>query len=87
MECLIDDPELRLELGRKARERVSTRLDWRPQAEAYVAVFDEVSGFSQPGPAVPDDGTTPVADAQGRPYVDLEDRDEFNRFLLERRAP
>ena len=58
VERLIDDPALRVELGRKARERVTSRLDWRPQAEAYVGVFDEVLGFSQPGPCVPDDGTT-----------------------------
>ena len=87
VERLIDDPSLRVELGRKARERVSTQLDWRPQAEAYVGVFDQVSGFSQPGPAVPDDGTTADSDAQGRQYVDLEDSDEFERYLRERRAP
>jgi glycosyltransferase involved in cell wall biosynthesis len=87
VETLIDDPELRVELGRKARARVSSRLDWRPQAEAYVAVFDEVSGFTQPGPAVPDDGTRAVVDAQGRPYVDLDDGEEFARYLRERRAP
>ncbi|TXN30510.1 glycosyltransferase family 4 protein [Lacisediminihabitans profunda] len=87
VEKLIDDPTLRVALGEKARERVSTQLDWRPQAEAYVAVFDEVSGFSQPGPAVPDDGTKPECDAQGRRYVDLDDAVEFARFLRERRAP
>ena len=87
VEKLIDDPALRQELGRRGRERVATQLDWRPQAEAYVAVFDDVSGFSQPGPAVPDDATVAVVDAQGRRYVDLDDREEFDRYLLERRAP
>jgi glycosyltransferase involved in cell wall biosynthesis len=87
VERLIDDPALRLELGRKARERVSTQLDWRPQAEAYVAVFDEVSGFSRSGPAVPDDGEKHGTDAQGRRYVDLDDSAEFARYLRERRAP
>lgn len=87
VEKLIDDPALRVELGRKARARVSSELDWRPQAEAYVGVFDEVSGFSRPGPAVPEDGRTPLNDAQGRPYVDLDDDAEFSRFLRERRAP
>ena len=87
VEKLIDDPALRVELGRKARARVSSELDWRPQSEAYVGVFDEVSGFSQPGPAVPEDGRTPLNDAQGRPYVDLDDDAEFSRFLRERRAP
>lgn len=87
VERLIDDPALRVELGRRARERVSTQLDWRPQAEAYVRVFDEVSGFSAPGPAVPDDGATAGTDAQGRRYVDLDDSAEFARYLRERRAP
>ena len=53
VEKLIDDPALRAELGRKARARVVNLLDWRPQAEAYVSVYDELSGFSQVGPAVP----------------------------------
>ncbi|MEO8908100.1 MAG: glycosyltransferase family 4 protein [Microbacteriaceae bacterium] len=87
VERLIDDPALRAELGRRGRERVASQLDWRPQAEAYVSVFDEVSGFSRPGSALPDDGTVSEADAQGRRFVDLEDRDEFDRYLVERRAP
>ena len=87
VERLIDDPDLRIALGMKGRERVSSELDWRPQAEAYVAVFDAVSGFSQPGPAVPDDTGVKASDAQGRHYVDLDDKEEFARYLLERRAP
>lgn len=86
VERLIDDPQLRAELGRKGRERVATVLDWRPQAEAYVGVFDELTGFSQPGPAVPHDGDDAAEDPQGRRYVDLDDSDEFDRYLLERRA-
>ena len=86
VEKLIDDPSLRRELGRRGRERVATTLDWRPQAEAYVGVFDEVSGFSRPGPAVPDTGAASDTDAQGRRFVDVEDRAEFDRFLIERRA-
>lgn len=86
VEALIDDPARRVELGVRARERVSSELDWRPQAEAYVAVFDEVTGFSKPGPAVPDSGTTAERDAQGRQYVPLDDATEFARFLEERRS-
>lgn len=48
VESLADDPARRAALGVRARARVSDVLDWRPQAEAYVAVFDEVSGFSRP---------------------------------------
>jgi len=87
VERLIDDPALRAELGRRGRARVANELDWRPQAEAYVAVFDEVTGFSKPGPAVPDVEGGAAADPQGRPYVDLDDPEEFTRYLVERRAP
>jgi glycosyltransferase involved in cell wall biosynthesis len=87
VEKLIDDPALRIQLGSTGRERVASQLDWRPQAEAYVSVFDSVSGFSRPGPAVPGGGTVGPADAQGRRYVDLDNRAEFDRYLLDRRAP
>lgn len=87
VEALIADPGRRVELGKSARTRVVTELDWRPQAEAYVAVFDAVSGFSQPGPAVPGSGEIATVDAQGRRYVDLENAEEFDRYLRERRAP
>jgi hypothetical protein len=87
VERLIDDPGLRVELGERGRRRVADVLDWRPQAEAYVGVFDELTGFSRPGPAVPDDGVISGADRQGRRYVDLDDRGEARRYLLERRAP
>lgn len=86
VEALIDDPARRTELGIRARERVSTELDWRPQAEAYVSVFDDVTGFSQDGPAVPPSAPSDH-DAQDRRYVPLDDPAEFARFLAERRAP
>lgn len=87
VERLVDNPALRAELGRKGRERVSSQLDWRPQAEAYVRVLDEVTGFSRGGPAVPGGGGVAETDLQGRRYVDLDDREEFDRYLVERRAP
>ncbi|MET1044804.1 MAG: glycosyltransferase family 4 protein [Microbacteriaceae bacterium] len=87
VEALIDDPARRAELGRKARARVATLMDWRPQAEAYVSVFDELSGFSQPGHPVPVTAAdTADTDTEGRPYVDLDDADEFDRYLTERSA-
>ncbi|HUG50457.1 MAG TPA: glycosyltransferase family 4 protein [Terrimesophilobacter sp.] len=86
LEKLIDDPALRAELGRKARARVVNLLDWRPQAEAYVSVYDELSGFSRIGPAVPPLETASDTDPQGRRYVDLDDDDEFTHYLLDRGA-
>ncbi|WP_116950087.1 glycosyltransferase family 4 protein [Jiangella endophytica] len=87
VEKLIDDPGRRAELGRKARARVAAELDWRAQAEAYVSVYDELTGFSRPGPAVPAGEPGQDTDPQGRRYVDLDDTSEFDRYLRERRAP
>ncbi|WP_167042582.1 glycosyltransferase family 4 protein [Salinibacterium sp. ZJ454] len=87
VETLIDDPALRAELGRKARTRVATLMDWRPQAEAYISVFDELSGYSTPGhPVPPTAADTADTDPEGRRYVDLDDTDEFDRYLTERSA-
>ncbi|MCR2784997.1 MULTISPECIES: glycosyltransferase family 4 protein [unclassified Microbacterium] len=87
IEALADDPDARAALGARARARVSAELDWRPQAAAYVAVFDEVSGFSQPGPAVPLSTDLPGVDEQGRAYVPLDDAAELHRYLRLRCAP
>ena len=87
VERLIDDVEQRIELGRRARARVADVLDWRPQAEAYVSVYDGLCGFSQPGPAVPGDANESTTDPEGRRYVDLDDPEEVDRYLVERRAP
>jgi glycosyltransferase involved in cell wall biosynthesis len=88
VETLIDDPGLRADLGRKARRRVASLLDWRPQAEAYVSVFDQLSGFTLPGspPSVPAGGNAAESDSHGRRYVDVDDAEEFTRYLLERGA-
>lgn len=87
VEKLIDDPGLRAELGRQARTRVAAELDWRAQAEAYVSVYDELTGFSRPGPAVAPAEPGRTTDPQGRRFVDLDDTAELDRYLRERRAP
>ncbi|MFC9560124.1 glycosyltransferase family 4 protein [Agromyces sp. NPDC056965] len=87
VEELIDDPDRRAELGAQARARVAAVLDWRPQAAAYVSVYDGLTGFEGPVAAVPESGDAPDAtDPQGRSYVDLDDHEEFRRYLVERRA-
>lgn len=43
-EMLLDDVELRVRLGLAARARVESILDWRPQADSYVSVFDQLLG-------------------------------------------
>lgn len=86
IERLIDDAELRRELGRAARERVSTVLDWRPQAEAYVGVYDRLTGHHRECPAVPENAAVPVRDPHGRPYIDLTNSAEVDHYLLARGA-
>ena len=53
----------------------------------WGAYLDDVTGFSKPGPAVPDAELGAVTDPEGRAYVDLDDAAELDRFILERRAP
>lgn len=87
IETLIDDPVLRADLGRKARARVATLMDWRPQAQAYLSVYDDLAGADRPAlPAGAEDEATSDTDPQGRRYVNLDDAEEFDRYLLERNA-
>lgn len=86
VEQLIDDVELRTRLGRAARNRVAAVLDWRPQAEAYVGVYDRLTGHHVAGPAVPPFGAAATVDARGRTYVDLDDRAAFDEYLVARGA-
>jgi hypothetical protein len=85
VEHLLDDHELRAALAMRARERVSTLLDWRPQRKAFVQVFDRLtgrtSGYDEPVPP-----QRRVIDEQGRRYVNVENPFELRRFVLERTA-
>jgi len=84
IETLIDNPAQRAERGRAARARVSEILDWRPQAEAYVGVYDALTGHHQNGPAVPSCGPAGGLDVRGRRFVDLDDAIEFDQYLIAR---
>jgi glycosyltransferase involved in cell wall biosynthesis len=76
VELLLDDPELRLTMASKARERAARVLDWKPQSEAYVSVFDRlVPPVEVPAGAERRDEQLPV---------DLDDEHEFRRFVLAR---
>lgn len=75
VEWLLDDPGLRCRLARAARQRVSEVLDWRPQAVAYVGVFDRLTGRDVAW--TPD----PVAAPS---YVDVDSDAELSRFVLAR---
>jgi hypothetical protein len=73
--------------GLRARARVCRELDWRPQAQAYVTLYDELSGrrlWKSDASDGSDVGLDPGVDDRGRPYVDLNKREEFERFILQR---
>ncbi|GGR48709.1 glycosyltransferase involved in cell wall biosynthesis [Nocardioides luteus] len=73
VETLLDDPELRVELALRARERAAKVLDWGPQSAAYVSVYDSMCAIQQ---------TTTAVD--GFEYVDLDDPDALRQFVLTR---
>ncbi|TQL69963.1 glycosyltransferase involved in cell wall biosynthesis [Nocardioides albertanoniae] len=73
VESLLDDPELRVELALRARERAAKVLDWSPQSAAYVQVYDAMCAVGE-APAMVD----------GFEYVDLDDPDALRQFVLTR---
>ena len=88
IEALLDDPDRRVELGIAARRRVVAELDWKPQAEAYVGVFDELLD-NPPGAARRAAWpyaahAAQVATAGAADFVDLDDEAELRRFLRDR---
>ena len=90
VEQLLDDPALRLKMALRARSRVSQDLDWRPQACAYVSVYDDMSGIERiesEASLLGDRCLGPGVDDRGRPYVDLNNREELERFILQRSSP
>ena len=77
VEQLFDDPELRLSMAKRARARVAQQLDWRPQARAYVGVFDELFGqvlrATKDTELLGDADSGAGVDDRGRAFVDLTD--------------
>jgi len=75
VERILDDPELRCRMARTARTRVSEELDWRPQAAAYVGVYDRLTGRDLQ--QIPRDAGVPD-------FVDVDSEEELTRFVLAR---
>lgn len=85
VEQLADEEALRRDLGHSARVRVSEKLDWRPQAEAYIGVYDSLLGVERPlGITYPEIGSR-SHDEWGNKLVPLDDDEELDRFIVERR--
>ena len=82
VERLLDDDDLRVEMGLRARRRVAEELDWKAQAAAYARVVDELSGRSTVAPEEPEAEAT--SDEHGRRYVDLHDGDALRSFVRHR---
>jgi glycosyltransferase involved in cell wall biosynthesis len=87
VERLLEDPALRTRMGMRARRRVVDELDWRPQAAAYVGVYDELSGqasASTTGRVVDLEDARTRSERVGIDYVDVDDPDELARFIVNR---
>ncbi len=98
VESLLADGERRVRMGLAARDRVVRHLDWKAQAAAYVAVYDELfATMTGPPTALPDHASGSVdADPRhvrslsawtgGAVPVDLEDEAELARFIRTRQG-
>jgi glycosyltransferase involved in cell wall biosynthesis len=82
VERLLDDDDLRVEMGLRARRRVVDQLDWRAQAAAYVSVLDSLTDQSTVRPPEPTEVAT--HDELGRPYIDLDDEVGLRDFVRNR---
>ncbi|GAA5083484.1 glycosyltransferase family 4 protein [Microbacterium yannicii] len=90
VEALLDDDERRVELGLAARARVAEVLDWRPQAQAYVSVFDKLLGIpvdTARRAAWPHTAHEAARSDDVVQVVDLDDEGELRRFLRDRDTP
>lgn len=85
VERLLDEPDLRAEMGVRARRRVAEKLDWVPQRLAYLRAIGSV----QAGAALDQAPTLLVAEPappEGCAYVPLDDEIELRRFVRYRCA-
>ena len=83
IEELLDDSDLRVHMGLRARELVTRQLDWRSQAVTYVATFDSVAGETRDV-----DVDLAPAGASTDPHEFVADTpQELAHFLRERNRP
>ena len=84
VERLLDDDGLRIAMSLAARARAVALMDWRPQAAAYVGVFDRLAGRAGASGDVVPQAAASDADPQGRHYVDLDPAGELHAFVARR---
>ena len=80
---LLADGDERVRLGLLGRDRVSRELDWTPQAERYVGVWERLLGPQLPPAAAIAQQRAPLP-APARPYVDLDDAAAFADHIRRR---
>ena len=91
VEELLDDEQLRVDLGLRARRRVSEVLDWRQQSEVYVSVYRDLLGSAPQVPrprravrGIHEPAERTDRDDRGRAYVDLDDPEELVAYVRDR---
>ncbi len=87
VERLLDDEELRSQMGLKARDRVVKELDWRPQSVQYVNVYERLTGHlaaSAAGVNTLLAKAEDTTDHRGRRYVGLDPSGELRKFVVNR---
>ncbi|MEN3357059.1 MAG: hypothetical protein V7637_1041 [Mycobacteriales bacterium] len=91
---LLDDVDRRVTMGLAARDRAVRELDWAPQRDRYVSVFDRLLGRTPAAAGalggVVVDGTGPASapdERFGHPVIDLDDPAALERHIRDRCGP
>ncbi|MBB5642771.1 glycosyltransferase family 4 protein [Cryobacterium roopkundense] len=84
VELLLDNPTARADLGRAARSRVVSELDWQHQAQAYVGVFDTVLGRRQTAARTAAWPFAMIEVPANDARIDLQNASAYEHFLLTR---
>jgi glycosyltransferase involved in cell wall biosynthesis len=78
---LLEDPQRRAEMALVGRRRAETVLDWQPQREAYLSVFDRLTGHRSVLRTDVASGSHVPVDAR---LVDVADDAELRAFAVHR---
>ena len=84
---LLDDPDQRAERGIAGRRRAAAELDWAPQRERYVAVFDRLLGVTREAAAPAAPAPDRTVDDWGNELVPLDDDAVLAAYVRDRDVP